>query len=189
VFALFLIGSGSGTKEKRATWSAFVDSLFRHLARVPTTDPACSDGHSAKAPVSSLYASRLVEKGLSPPAPSLLSLPEGEKIEESSQFLCRVLIACMVPTQSTLLSQHPARAMWRASGRHIADKVRMVRMVSGRPKDGNEQMPRPQNPVTSYKTLDNGVRPRSPMTVRCRWTVMPQLHSPYILYRWMFQGR
>ncbi len=53
--------------------------------------------------------SRPLKKGFSQPAPSLLSLPEGEKIKERSQFLCTVLSTCGVPTQSLLLSQHLAR--------------------------------------------------------------------------------
>src|SRR5579885_2967856 len=44
---------------------------------------------------STCYAisSRLLKKDFSPPAPSLLSLPKGEKSKESSQFRCRVLRA------------------------------------------------------------------------------------------------
>src|SRR5208337_2268583 len=50
-----------------------------------------------------------VEKGILQPAPSLLSLPKGEKIQEGSQFLCRVLRTGIFPTRSILLFRYPAR--------------------------------------------------------------------------------
>ena len=55
---------------------------------------------------SSLFISRLLKKGFSQPAPSLLSLPGGERVKEGSQFSCRVLRALhfsnsLSPTFST----------------------------------------------------------------------------------------
>ena len=69
----------------------------------------------ARAPQSS----RLFEKGFSQPAPSLLSLPKGEKIKEGSHLLCRVLRSSIIPNQRIFLSQHPVRQQ-RCLARRLA---------------------------------------------------------------------
>jgi mono/diheme cytochrome c family protein len=56
-------------------------------------------------------ASRLRKKGLPQPAPSLLSLPKGEKIKGRSQLLCRVLKAKITATARKLLFPHPAKEL------------------------------------------------------------------------------
>src|SRR5271167_2666919 len=57
--------------------------------------------------------SRLRRNELPQPAPSLLSLPEGEMIKEGSLFLCRVLNASKSSAPSMLVFQHPVRGSGR----------------------------------------------------------------------------
>src|SRR5271167_5034095 len=69
-----------------------------------------------RAPLRSKYhlaTRRAAKKKFRSPAPSLLSLPEGEKIEEGSKLLCRVLQANNAATARKLLFAHPARVTER----------------------------------------------------------------------------